>query len=503
MDILYLVSNSCYLYIFLSYSKSYLGGGQLIFLLLIVIYFIILLSLGLVAHKISKKTPQDYFIANRSFGSVILFFTLIATNFSAFTFLGFSGSAYKYGLGQYGIMSFGTAIMAIMFYIIGRKVWKLGKKYGYISPPELIGKRFNSNALRILFMSIMVIFTIPYLATQAIGAGVLIENMTGIVWQVGAVITMIVIMFYVLSGGMRGSGWTDVIQGIIMILALSIAVIFIAINLGGFEAANMASYNVKPELFSRPGGYEFFIPQVWFSFMFLWIFADPMFPQIFSRFYTAKNEKSLKKAMVLYPIVVSFLFLFPVLIGVWAHGAGITPENTDNVLPLMVKTYASPVYSFVIIGALAALMSTADSQLLSLSTMLSHDLPFKKKNISEINIGKIFVLLLTFFAIIFVVFGYDPSTGIMGILVKTTFSGLAVLCPTTIAVLYWKNATKYGCIFSIILGEISIFLFEYNFLPNLGFLSAIWGIIIATATLIIVSIITNFVSEKYNLKKLV
>ena len=96
--------------------------------MLVVIYFAFLITLGFIAHKKTKKTPEDYFLGNRSFGTLILFFTLIATNFSAFTFLGFAGNAYKSGFGQYGIMGFGTAIMAIMFYIIGRKVWKLGKQ---------------------------------------------------------------------------------------------------------------------------------------------------------------------------------------------------------------------------------------------------------------------------------------------------------------------------------------------------------------------------------------
>lgn len=463
----------------------------MIFLLLVVLYFIVILGLGLYAHRCTKKTPEDYFLANRSFGSIILFFTLIATNFSAFTFLGFAGNAYKTGFGQYGIMAFGTGIMAIMFFVIGRKVWILGKEKGYITPPELIGDRFNSTSLRLLFMGIMVIFTIPYLATQAIGAGILLQNMAGIEMQIGAIIVMIIIMFYVLFGGMRGSGWTDVIQGIIMIVAMTLAVIFIASSLGGFEAANIAAYANSPKLFSRPGGGEYFLPQIWFSFMLLWIFADPMFPQIFSRFYTAKNQKSLKMAMILYPLVVSFLFLFPVLIGVWAHGAGINPESSDMVLPMMVEKYAAPVYAFVMIGALAALMSTADSQLLSLSTMLSRDIPYKKKKGREILIGKILIIVLAIFAILFVIGGYDPSVGIMGTLVKTTFSGLAVLCPTTIAALYWKRATKWGCIISIIGGEISIFLFQFKLIPNHGFLSAIWAIFISIIFLIVVSYITK------------
>lgn len=116
-----------------------------------------------------------------------------------------------------------------------------------------------------------------------------------------------------------------------------------------------------------------------FSFMLLWLFADTMFPQIFSRFYTAKDEKTLKYLIIFYPIIVSFLFLFPVLIRVWAHGVGIISNQNDMILPIMVYKYAPGyVYSFVMISALAALMSTAYSQLLSLSTMLSHDLKLKK-----------------------------------------------------------------------------------------------------------------------------
>jgi SSS family solute:Na+ symporter len=171
------------------------------------------------------------------------------------------------------------------------------------------------------------------------------------------------------------------------------------------------------------------------------------------------------------------------------------------VLPIMVATYTpSIVFAFVMVGALAALMSTADSQLLSLSTMLSRDIPLKKNPISQILFGKIVIVILTFFAILFVIGGYDPKVGIMGTLVSTTFSGLAVLCPTTIAALYWKRATKYGCISSIIIGEVSIFLFQFKILPSYGFLSAIWGILISIVVLIVISYITS--SKNKMVKKL-
>lgn len=464
------------------------------FFILLILYFIILLVIGVIARKKSNRTVEDYFVAGRTFGPIVLFFTLAATNFSAFTFLGFAGRSYQSGFGQYGIMAFGTGFMALTFYIIGRKVWILGKQRGYMTPGELIGSQLHSPFLRLLFMGVMVVFTIPYLATQAIGAGFLLSFVTSgeIVWTVGAILTMIVILFYVLVGGMKGSGWTDALQGFIMIISLTIAVVFIAVRLGGFETVNTIAYTKNALLFSRPGVGDFFTPQLWFSFLLLWFFADPMFPQLFSRFYTAKNQKALRGAMIGYPLLVSFLFLIPVLIGVWAQGVSLSlsPESMDMVLPMMVQAYTpSIVFSFVMIGALAALMSTADSQLLSLSTMLSRDVLKNKTRFSEILIGKLIAVLLTLFAIIFVLLGYDPSMGIMGTLVKTTFPGLAVLFPTVIGVLYWKKVTKYGCILSILFGEVAVFLFEYQFVPSFGFLSGIWGVFIATLVLILGSIL--------------
>jgi SSS family solute:Na+ symporter len=194
--------------------------------------------------------------------------------------------------------------------------------------------------------------------------------------------------------------------------------------------------------------------------------------------------------MILYPLVVSFFFLFPVLIGVWAHGVGlsIATGSEDMVLPMMVQRFApSFIFAFVMIGALAALISTADSQLLSLSTMLSHDLLELKKGRREVLYGKIVIVLLSLFTVFFVISGYNPNEGIMGTLVKTTFSGLIVLCPTTIATLYWKRATKYGCIASILVGELSIVLFHYKMLPDFGFLPGILALVISTIVLIVFS----------------
>ena len=452
----------------------------------LIAYFALLMLIAVIAKKRTVDDPEDYFLANRKFTSPILFFTLAATNFSAFTFLGFAGKAYTDGVGQYGVMALGTSFMAIMFYILGRKIWRIGKEKGYITPGELIGGRYNSRGLQLLFTTIMSIFTIPYLAIQAIGAGYILQMIfPDIDVKLGAIVVMIIICLYVLFGGMRATGWTDVFQGIIMIVAMIAAFAFIANSLGGTSQATLLAYESNPSLFSRPGPNNFFTPQIWLSFLILWIFCDPMFPQIFTRFYTAKSEKSLKTAMILYPVLISFFFLLPVLIGVWAHGAGIETANPDNVLLLMVEKYTPPaVFSLVIIGALAALMSTADSQLLAVSTLLTCDFLGKK-----VGRSKMITIMLTIFAIAFAILGYNPKVGIMGTLVKTTFSGLVVLFPATFATLYWWKATKWGCIFSIIGGEATVFIYAFYNLPSFGFLPAIIALAVSFILLFSVSLI--------------
>ena len=118
-------------------------------------------------------------MANRNLGTIALFFTIIATNFSAFFFLGFAGEGYRIDYPYYAIMAFRTAFACLSFVFIGQPVRKLGQAKKYITPGELVYGQTGSRTLQWLFAAVMVIFTFPYLALQLIGAGYLLESMTG------------------------------------------------------------------------------------------------------------------------------------------------------------------------------------------------------------------------------------------------------------------------------------------------------------------------------------
>jgi SSS family solute:Na+ symporter len=117
-------------------------------------YFVVLLGIGFFARRRAHRTTEDYFVASRTLPGWVLFFTMAATNFSAFTVFGFSGAGWRLGYSFYPIMAFGTGFMALSFYFIGRPVWRLGKARGLLTPPELVFDRFGSPTLRLLFLGV-------------------------------------------------------------------------------------------------------------------------------------------------------------------------------------------------------------------------------------------------------------------------------------------------------------------------------------------------------------
>ncbi len=461
--------------------------------LTLAVYLIFTLWVGLIGYKSQTNTAEDYFLANRSLGAIVLFFTLSATNFSAFFFLGFAGSGYRIGISYYPMMAWGTGFAALTFYFIGDRVWRLGKQFALITPAELIFNRFQHQPLKLIFLGVMVIFTLPYLTLQPIGAVYLLENLTGgqIPYFLGETFLTLAIVFYVCIGGMNRVALTDVFQGILMFVLMIVALLAIAHGLGGIGTANQAVYDLNPELFTRQGVDNFFTQKKWFSYMCLWTFTLPMLPQMFMRFYTPKTSASLKVATIFYPIITTILFICPVLIGMWGHLVfpDLIGKEADRIFPLMLNEYTSKwLTSLVMVGALSAFMSTLDSQLLALSSMITRDVYttyFRPQaSLSEQTlVGRLLIVVL---AIIGLILAYQPPESILA-LATQAFTGLSVLFPTVIATLYGRNVSPLSCLLSILVGEGILVGFQTGVIPpsfTLGFLPVIP--IVAISSLIII-----------------
>jgi len=464
-------------------------------------YFAVLLGIGFWAMRRARGTSEDYFIASRTTPPLVLFLTMAATNFSAFTVFGFAGAGWESGYAYYPIMGFGTGFMALTFVLIGRPTWRLGKEHGLVTPPELVYRLTGSPVLRFLFFLVMTVFTVPYLAMQPMAAGYALESLLGIPYFAGAALITVVMLLYTFRGGFRGVTRTDVFQGGMMIVLLVVAVAIIAGRFGGLSSAHRAVMNDFPELFARPGLGGIYTPGVWFGYMLLWSLCDPMFPQLFQRFYAAKSPRGLTTTMSLYPLLTGFLFLLPVTIGVLGRlSFPELPEGAaaDRILPLMLAEHAPPaIEALVLTAALAALMSTLDSQLLTLSSMFARDVcePIRDRFVRRRGtigrssssgglpawVSKAFVVGL---ALVGLAIAYSPPATFR-VLATQTFTGLAVLFPTVVGALYWKRMSPVAAIASIVVGEGLVAAYYLDLLPRFGTLPVV-PIVVATTLVLVV-----------------
>jgi len=485
-----------------------MGNMQTSFLVLTLFLFG-LGFLGVYGYKVSQKTAEDYFTASRTLGTFVSLFTYLATLCSAFTFLGCAGWGYSKGLAWYGPIGVATALISVNFYVFGYRVWLLGKKYGYVSPPELIGDRFGKE-LQIVFAGVMLIFVLPYLAVQAIGAGYVLEEISqGIIPYVAGAGIITVFMIVLTLGGMRSVAWTDTVMGITMLVCLSLAFALVSLKGGGLEAIVSKLAQESPAHLSRPGIGSFFTPEIWFGFLLLWVVADPLMPQLWTRMYAVKSAQVIKRMMFLFPLVCLVVFFLPIWIG--AMGSTMIPglegAATDRILPLLMVKFAPPwLLAIVLAGSLAALISTADSQALALSSIVTRDIyvSFINRKASasrQVLVGRCVLIILFLFGFLIAL---RPVSTLVAI-TTSAFTGIGILYPTTLAALYWKRATKWGALSSVITGEIVSVLLIYKILPsyfNLGSLPILPGIICSLITLIGVSYLTSppkkEVTEKFS-----
>ncbi|MBP1921631.1 SSS family solute:Na+ symporter [Halorubrum alkaliphilum] len=421
-------------------------------------YLLVALAVGLVAYRVAGATAEDYYLASRSIGTLVLLFTTFATLLSAFTFFGGPNLAYQAGPEWLIVMgALDGVLFAVLWYVIGYKQWLIGNRNGYLTLGEMLGDRFGSAGLRALVAGISLVWLFPYVMLQQMGAGEAIVGLTnGAVpyWGGAALITAFMIG-YVTLAGLRGVAWTDTIQGLFMLSIVWIAAVWVLSAVGGLGAATSSMLAARPEFGSFGGG--LYSPAFIVSSAITIAFGVTMFPQINQRFFVAKSGAVLKRSFTLWPVLVLLLFLPAFMIGAWAVGMPIDVPEGANVLPVVLNEY-TPVWfaALVIAGAMAAMMSSSDSMLLSGSSYFTRDLyrPFINPDASErreawlARIGVAAFATLAFFASLL-----RPGTLIeVG---DTAFSGFALLALPVICALYWDRTTRDGMIAGVLVPQVA------------------------------------------------
>jgi len=414
---------------------------------IVVGYMLLALGVGLLAYRITERTAEDFYLASRTFGTVVLLFTTFATLLSAFTFFGGPNIAYASGPEWILVMGVMDGILfAILWYVIGYRQWLIGKRHGYVTLGEMLGDRFGSPALRGVVAVISLFWLFPYVMLQQMGAGTALSALTdgSLPYWAGAALVTAFMIVYVVLAGMRGIAWTDTIQGAFMLLATWAAALWVLDAVGGAGAATAAVANTNPEFLALGGGV--YTPAWMLTQAVSIAFGVAMFPQVNQRFFTAGSKRVFKRTFALWPVLVLLLFVPAFMLGTWAAGLELAVPDGGNVLPVLLNEYAPPWFAaLVIAGAMAAMMSSSDSMLLSGSSYFTRDLyrPFVAPDASERRedmLGRVGVVV--FATASFVASLYRPGSLVQ--VGSTAFGGFAQLALPVALALYWRGTTRWG-----------------------------------------------------------
>lgn len=444
--------------------------NNILVLVIVAVYLLLVLGVGYVAAQYTGDSREDFFMADRTFGTLVLFFALFATNMTAVALIGAPSLGHEFGVGGYGLIMVPFIFLLPLFMLTaGVRIWIVGKRFGHITPAQIVNHRWNSKYLGLLVMGLMTFWTIPYILVGLQGAGIVFEGLTDgfIPYWLGALVIAVVVTLYLATGGMRGTGWTNTFQGLFFMGFLVVAGILVPIRLGGASAATELVVERSATHLIRVGSTSpLFQPQKWLIVGLIFPMAGVMFPQMFIRFMTGQSTSSLKKTAILYPVAGMVVWIPAVLIGFWSFGHFGMLDNPDFALPrIILDLFPLWVIGFVLAAILAALMSSIDAQVLTLSTFFTEDIVREYLDITE----RKETLLGRFFIVVVMLLSYVAALMTTETVVDVFIfaaSGFALMFIPIIMGFYWMRSNKYGCAAGLIVGFVGLWAFELAVLPQ-------------------------------------
>ena len=460
-----------------SISLLAMNDGQ-IRLAIILGYLGLLLLLGFFASRFFRGTKQDYLLASHTIGPVLLLLSMFGTTMTAFALVGSSGESFKKGIGVYGMLASSSGIIhSLCFYVIGVKIYRIGRRQGYATQIQFFRDRLDSDLIGLILFPILVGLIIPYLLIGVMAGGGVIQVMTagafefeafqvlksdgsldaaksgGVPTQYGSALICLVVLIYVFFGGMRGTAWANAFQTVVFMLLGVVSFWLLAMKLGGGETMMESLKNLTAKVDQTKLNRTKLPHSLFATYMFIPL-SVAMFPHLFQHWLTAKSASTFKLPIIMHPIFIMIVWVPCVLIGVWATSveipAGVRP---NDVLPFLVNSQIGTVMAgFLAAGILAAIMSSLDSQFLCIGSIFTNDIVihyFGSDRISDR--GQVWIAR-TFVILVVAVTYYLSQLGYRSVFTMAVwcFSGYAALFPVVLAALYWKRLTAAGALAGIL-----------------------------------------------------
>jgi SSS family solute:Na+ symporter len=477
------------------------------------IYIAAGLGIAFMARRQLGAGVSEFFLANRKLGGFISALTYSATTYSAFMMIGLAGLTYLTGVGALGFELTYLCGMFMMVFFLPR-FWLVGKKYGYVSPMELLSDRYQNRGVGATAAILALVFLVPYGAVQLVGVGYLMSGVSGGAIAVGwgIVIAAVCAIAWSSIAGLRSVAWTDAFQAIIMIV-VSAAVLGVVINaLGGFGEFFGKLEAAVPGLLTVPTSGGSWNLNMFIGLALPWLFFLISNPQVSQRLFIPKSVTAMKQMLGGFLI---FGFLYTMISVLWGFSARLLVpglENADLATPTLLNQSIIPtaLAIIVMIGITAAAISTIDSILLTLSSVWARDIHRglinpKVSERRELRVGQWVIPIMAIIAFVFAwwaagLYPFEQAGSMFDRMIAPLSSaasaGLLMAVPTIFGAFFWKRGTALGAMASMITGAIIVLIFQVTGWRPLGWWPGVWGFVVCVPLFVIVSLATRPPKEK-------
>ena len=462
-------------------------------------YLIMMLAIGVIAYQRTKNSA-DYFLGGRSLGPWPAALSAGASDMSGWLLLGLPGYAYAAGIEAFWLAGGLLVGTWANWLISAKRLRTYSITTDALTLPEFLSRRFNDKSKLIQTISafFILLFFLFYTSSGLVAGGKLFETVFGLDYTTAVIIGTVCVVSYTLFGGFLAVSWTDLVQGLLMAAALMIVPI-VAMD-GGFSDLGTSLERINPELLTlwndstgKPLSAIAIISLVAWG---LGYFGQP---HILARFKASRTNKDLTTARRIAVIWTALSMVGAMLVGIVGliyvtNSANVTLDDGEKVFMLLVNAMFHPVVAGILLAAiLAAIMSTADSQLLVSSSALAEDFykqVFKQDASSEeiVMVGRIAVVAISIVALILAM---TPDSSVLG-LVSYAWAGFgAAFGPAVVLSLYWSKMNRNGALAGIIIGGVTIVVWKQLSGGWFDVYEIVPGIILSTIAIVAVSRLTG------------
>ena len=487
--------------------------AQILILLAIVVYLLFMLWIGWVCVK-KNESVEDFYLGGRKLGPFVTAMSAEASDMSSWLLMGLPGVAYLTGLAEASWTAIGLAVGTYLnWLIVARRIRRYSHQLNAITVPQFFSKRWEDDRclLSAIAALVIIIFFIPYTASGFSACGKLFSTLFGMDYLTAMLISAAVIVLYTVMGGFLAASFTDLIQSIIMTVALIVVLGFGVTQAGGLDAVmdnarSMSGYLSLSHIYDPATGGSTPYSLLTIGSLLAWGLGYFGMPHILIRFMAIENEEKLKlsRRVASSWVVISMgVAIFIGLVGSAMTRAGALEQLADSetiivrIASIISQFGALPalVAGVILAGILAATMSTADSQLLAASSSISQDLgnDFLKRNLSGKRGMIVARSVMIIISLIAAFLARDPDSSVFRV-VSFAWAGFgAAFGPTMLMALFWKRSNKWGALAGMIVGGVMVFVWKFLIAP-MGGAWAIYELLpafcCALVAIVVVSLLT-------------